>query len=95
MKIITNNVPRNLIYGYELTEAEKADFDYIDDINTHDFFRYRGCLYDPSEFMHWDNPASPTRKSVWQGYQSDSYFSGVVIRYTDDFEQVVCGTYLS
>jgi len=96
MEIITNNVPRNLLYGYELTEAEKADFDYIDDIDSHDFFRYRGIVYDPSEFMAWD---MPTKEEIahyldWHGFRSDSYFSGVVIRYTDDMEQVVCGTYL-
>ena len=90
MKIITNNQPRNLIYGYELTDSEKEDFDYIENIDSHDFFRFKGIVYDPSEFM-----TSPTIEPDWQGYQSASFFSGIVIRYTDDFEQVVCGTYLS
>jgi len=97
MKIITNNVPRNLIYGYELAEAEKADFDYIDDIDSHEFFRYRGIVYDPGEFMVWNMPTTEELDHYldWNGYQSDSFFSGVVIRYTDDMEQVVCGTYLN
>ena len=90
MKITTNNQPRNLIYGYELTDTEKEDFDYLDDIDSHDFFRFKGNLYDPSEFM-----CSPSLEPTWMGVQPDSFFSGVVIRYTDDFEQVVCGTYYS
>ena len=94
MRIITNNQPRNLVYGDELTAAERADFDYVEDIDSHAFFRYRGVVYDPSEFLQWDNPASPTHQD-WHGVRSDSYFSGVVIRYTEDFEQVVVGTYLA
>ena len=94
MKIITNNVPRNLIYGYELSESEKSEFDYLDYIDSRDFFRYRGSVYDLSEFMVWDNPASPTRDN-WDGFRSDSYFSALVIRYVNDFEQVVVGLALS
>jgi len=90
MNIKTNNHFRNLIYGYELTELEKQDFDYIDDIDSHDFFRYKGHVYDPSEFMR-----TPEALEPWQGYSSDSYFSGVVITYSDDMEQIKIGTYFS
>ena len=94
MKIITNHVPRDLIYGYELSDAEKEDFDYLDDIDSHDFFRYRGVVYDPSEFMVWDNPESPMR-DYWDGFRCDSYFSGVVIKYVDNYERVIVGLVLS
>ena len=30
MKIITNNVPRPILDSYELTPAERAEFDYMD-----------------------------------------------------------------
>lgn len=63
IKVITNNVPRNLIDGYELSAKERAEFDYyrwpgIDpghpepwrDGEEATFFRYRGTLYDLGEF---------------------------------------------
>lgn len=90
MKIITNNVPRDFVCGYELTDAEKADFDYLDDIDSHDFFRYRGIVYDPSEFMHTD--FAPDEIKAWDGFNTDTFFSGVAIRYTDDLEQIVVAT---
>jgi len=94
MKIITNNVPRDIIYGYELTDAEREEFDYLDDIEMGQFFRYRGELYDIGEFMGWDNPDSPTRQG-WQGYYAESYFSAIVIRYCDEYERVIVGLALS
>lgn len=102
MKIITNNHERQLIYGYELTESERADFDYLDDIDTHNFFRYQGFIYDPSEFMAVPTGCTPDLGQKdepifqnWHGYQSDSYFSGILIRYSEDQESVVVGTYIS
>ncbi len=99
MKVITNNHWHNMLYGYELTDAERADFDYVEDIDTHSFFRYRGVVYDASEFMR--TPCNePARQELnelsnWDGYQSDRFFSGVVIRYSSDFEQYQVGTYIS
>lgn len=96
MDIITNNVPRDIIYGYELSSKELAEFDYYtaDELGDASFFRYRGHVYDLGEFMYWDNPASPTRDN-WDGFQSDSYFSGVAVRYVNNFEQVVVATVYS
>jgi hypothetical protein len=93
MKIITNNIPRQLIYGYELTEEEKKDFDYLgEDIDGHDFFRYKGNVYDPDEFMRIENNSELKN---WDGYSSDTYFSGVLIKYTQDNESVIVGRYFS
>ena len=52
---MTNNKPRQLIYGYELTDKQKQDFDYIDDIDSHDFVKYKNNIYDLSEFMRVEN----------------------------------------
>ncbi len=56
-KIITNNVPRDIINAFELSERERAEFDYLDwpamergELSA-SFFRYRGILYDLSQFM--------------------------------------------
>jgi hypothetical protein len=93
-KIKTNNVPRNLLYGYELSKKERKEFDYIDAeyFDGHGFFRYKGEVYDPSDFMRATDIAD---LKGWDGYASDSYFSGIVIKYVDNFERVIVGTYTS
>lgn len=91
MKIITNNQPRQLIYGYELTEKQKQDFDYLDDIDNNNFIKYKGFIYDVSEFISTYNMDS---LKDWDGYSSDSYFSGVLIKIIDS-DTVIMATYLS
>lgn len=96
----TNNVPRDVIDAWELSAAEREQFDYLNwsaieaGEDSASFFRYRGELYDLGEFEVWDNPASPTR-GEWDGFRSDSFFSGLAVRYVDDFERVVVGLVLS
>lgn len=100
MIVKTNNVPRDVIYGHELSADERAQFDYIDwpaierGEDSASFFRYRGELYDLGEFERWDNPASPTRGN-WDGFRADSYFSGIAVRYVDDCERVVVALVMS
>lgn len=99
MKIKTNNTPRHLVYGYELTKKEAADFDYLspDELNEREFVRYRGRVYDMGEFMRIDKTVAPHPQRQgwghWHGYSSDSFFSGVLVRFSDDGESVVLGTY--
>ena len=87
IKIMTNNKPRQLIYGYELTDKQKQDFDYIEDIDSHDFVKYKNNIYDLSEFMRVENNDS---LKDWQGYSSDSYFSGTLVKYIDN-DNVIMG----
>lgn len=97
MEIITNNVPRHLVDGYELTDRERAEFDYIDDIDrAHGrFIRYKGELIDVYEYVVIPAAADYIGGMYgWHGYRSDSYFSGTVIKYTDDYESVIVGRYL-
>lgn len=92
IKIMTNNKPRQLIYGYELTDKQKQDFNYIEDIDNHDFVKYKGNIYDLSEFMRVETIDS---LKDWHGYSSDSYFSGTLVKYTEDTESVIMGWYCS
>lgn len=97
----TNNVPRDIIDAYELTEAEQSEFDYLDwdaikrGEGSASFFRYYGELYDLGEFMAdtgiLKGSGLPDYLSSWDGYQSDSFFSATVVRYVDDFERVIVG----
>jgi hypothetical protein len=116
MTIKTNHVPRDIVYAWELTEQEQAEFDYLDweaierGEDSADFFRYRGQLYDLSEFSRITAPGSTIRHPMecqsqdlqgWDGYASDSFFSGIVVRYPRDErgnidgEDIIVGTYYS
>ncbi len=92
--IITNNVPRPILSGYELTDSERKDFDYIDWENTvGSFFRYKGEIYDLDD--GFDYVKDTQRFSNWHGIQPDSFFSGILIRYlpATDYEEIVVGRY--
>lgn len=112
MKITTNNQARDVAYAWQLTDKERAEFDYHDDIDSPDccatFVRYKGQVYDLGEFsvivscdykgaLHPMALRDTENNFVgWDGYQSDSYFSGLVIRYADNFgESVIVGRYFS
>ncbi|QFP93539.1 hypothetical protein [Edwardsiella phage vB_EtaM_ET-ABTNL-9] len=90
MRIITNNQPRQLIYGYELTDKERQDFDYLDDIDNHNFVKYRGNIYDVNEFMRVNSDDS---LKGWDGYIGESYFSGVLIKVIDSDTAIMARYY--
>jgi len=93
-------VPRPVVDAWELTPAERVEFDYLDwaaieaGSDSASFFRYRGQLYDLGEFMRWSSAPEPELRK-WDGYASDSFFSATVVRYVDDGESVVVGTVIS
>jgi hypothetical protein len=99
IRIRTNNIPRDVINAWELTPAERAEFDYLDwaaiddGRDSADFFRYRGQLYDLGEFSRIIPPGSELRHPMecaesafqgWDGYLSDSYFSSLLVRWARD-----------
>ena len=91
MKIKTNNQPRAILSWYALTPLEQKEFDYLEE-GEGSFFRYKGDVYDLGEFMRVDHTAIFVD---WHGYAPDSFFSGVLIRYTSDRDQVIVGSYYS
>jgi len=71
------------------------DFDYLDEEEGYDgFFQYRDVWYHVSEFMRI-YPGAPRRMYEWDGYLSDSYFSGIVIKVSEDGEEYKVGTYIA
>jgi hypothetical protein len=95
IKVTTNNVPRDVIDAWQLTPAERAEFDYLDwnaimdGRDSASFFRYKGQLYDLGNFMRLDG--GPLTDAGWQGASADSAFSATLVRYVNG--QVVIGWY--
>lgn len=95
----TNNVPRPVIYGYDLTEKERKEFDYLDwetrtdgdwcEGEARSFFRYKGELYDLGDCMVVEE--SNTLCKGWHGYYGETFFSAVVVKYVNNFEDVIVG----
>lgn len=105
LRIISNYHERDILYWYDLTEKEQSEFDWIEDSDTLDvdsaeFFRYRGEVYYLSDFVPINNPQYGSGNNspfpdYWQAYSSDSFFSGLLVRYSEDYSAVVVGLYLS
>lgn len=102
MTIRTDNKPRPIIYGYELTDKERGEFDFLegDDLDFAQFVRYKRRYEYLGDFMRIDTQNRPTNAvehalKQWHGYQSDSFFSGLLVRYCDDSEFVIVGWYCS
>lgn len=102
IRIRTNNVPRFVLDASELTLTERAEFDYMDwaamerGEDSASFIRYRGMCYDLGEFSTTRGLPEFNPLTKWDAYMSDSFFSGVVVRYVgDDYESVVIGTFFA
>lgn len=105
--VITNNQPRDLFALADLPAKAQADFDYIDAGDEHStrLFQYKGSWYDLHEFTRvqsrgaarfGDHPVdtdSPLR--AWDGIQTETFFSGVLVRHIDDGDRVIVGRYYS
>lgn len=95
VQIITNNQPRDLFPVADLPpeEVQSHGLDYIDGEDAHSprLFRYRGNVYDTGEFTR--APASLAKD--WDGAHGESYFSGVLVRFVDNYERVVVGSWFS
>lgn len=100
MNIITNNVPRFIIYKHELPEKEQEEFDYLPDPDSA-LIRYKGDLYPLQDFVrimprkdsrgfdHSVDDNSPLLE--WHGIVTTSYFTAILMRFGPDCETVVVG----
>lgn len=110
VKIVTNNHERKVYYLFELSEHEqtivKREFDWIDsnDIanwEEEQFFNYRDTWYCLSDFMSLHNKVycsnPPDFMQGWDGYLTDSFFSGILIKYPcdHDSEYIIVATFYS
>lgn len=90
LTIICNNVPRDIVDARELTEAERADFDYLDwkaieaGEDSASFVRYKGELIDLGDLERWTIAPITYMQAAFDAYRSDSFFSGLLFRYVEE-----------
>ena len=89
---ISNYIPRNMLFGYELSEKEKKDFDYLDDIDMENFIHYKGMIFHIGDFMRLSDD-SEEKKAGWDGYYGLNAFCAVVIKIVD-CDKVIMGRVL-
>lgn len=97
IKIKTNNHWNNFLYGYELPEKIKPEFDYIDseEFDCHNFLKYKGNYYDLGEFMNNGNLPDFHPFRSWDGHHSYSFSAGILIRVSNDCEQYQIATFIA
>ena len=110
MEIRTNNASRALVYGWELRDKERKEFDYFnkEDLDSHRFFRFKTQVYALGEFVRistvarvasndWSHRVEPDSPlAAWDGIKTESAFSAVVVKYCPmDEDRVVIGQVFS
>ena len=100
MEIETDNLPRKLLCLADLPEQSAAEFDYVeqDDFYTPRIVEVGGEYYDVFDTMTVSPSRHPTLHpfSGWDAYISESFFSGVLFRFSvneDGEEAVTLGRY--
>jgi len=91
LEIRGNGHYRPVLGWDDLTKKERAEFS-VDSFYDSSFFRYRGWAYTLEDFM-WVAPDAPFKG--WDGYHSDSFFSGVLVKYSKCGDAVKVATYFS
>ena len=86
--ITTNNIPRNLFYGTDLSPHDRSEFSYLEDIDQSLFFNYRGETYSLEDFVRMENDPNE-----WQGIYNLTAFSGIVVKIVESCESVIVGCY--
>lgn len=107
LQITTNNVPRPLVPRSALPKKVRKDFDYIETWDeTPRFVEYRGEWYDAIDTqrittsqvigrMGWEHYVEPDHPlAEWDAIVSDTFFSGLLFRFTYG-DTVVVGRYTS
>jgi len=92
-KIISNYHWHPILDAEQLTAKQRADIAYTDDCAP--VFLYRGRAYAIDELYTTSFHHAPAWIREWDGYASDSYFSGIVVKFSGDRDAVQIGIYLS
>ena len=103
MQIISNHHRYPIIYGFELSERWRKEFDYLekDELDSQMFVKYHDWVYSVGDFTNlhnrmWVSGDVSEQFKGWDGYITDSFFSGVLIKVDeDDTEYVKMGRFFS
>lgn len=107
MNIITDNKWRFLVSLTDLPDKAMKEFEYIDEDSIHDlrFVKYKGVWYDAMDtqritkgnsFRGWDIYVTKDHPfAKWSAVISESFFSGILFKFDEYFEQVIVGRYCS
>jgi len=93
IEIIGNGHEKPLLHWFELTEKEKQEFDY-DGMEEDSFFRYKNWIHTLSDIMRIDKNM-PEFMQAFDGYSPDSFFSGILVKLTEDSDYIKVYTYIS
>ena len=95
LQIFGNNHRVPLVCGFELSERERRDYDYLsdDELESELFFRYKGSVYGLCDFMRIEG--FPELARIADGIHNDTYFSGILVKYTDDNDFIKVYTFYS
>jgi hypothetical protein len=102
--IKTNHRPRPVLFVHDLSPLERSRND-IDADSSDSFFRYRREVYPLSDFVRivpqggtsygFEHHDLSGELKGWDGIMTDSFFSALVVRLSDDCEEVVVGLLFS
>lgn len=95
LNIKSNGRYREILYWNDLTPEEQTEYTYYKN-DQEDFsgFRYKGQLYELSNFMR--TPMNGELFNLgWQGVFGITYFSSVLVQYSDCGDFVKVGYYYS
>lgn len=101
MNIITNNIPRPLRCVLDLPAKAQKEFDYIEGDERFDprLVQYKGEWYDVYDTMRCPDPVpadKPSPFAGWDSYISETFFSGVLFRFTGPAsDEVIVGRYFA
>jgi hypothetical protein len=107
LTIITNNQPRETFSGLcaelYIGDAEtiklRKQFDYLTETEFEDtqFVNYKGYYYCLGDFMRIPRLRVIHSQVImgWEGYHGESYFSGILIKFTEDNDVIDMGRYYS
>lgn len=103
MEIKTDHKYRPLKALCELPEKVAKDFDYVKEDCTPRFVQYKGEWYDTHDTqrittesyrMGWDMPVAKDHiLADWHAILSDTFFSAMVYKFSEDWESVIVGVY--
>ena len=103
MEIKTDHKYRPLKALCELPKKVAKDFDSVKEDCTPRFVKYKGRWYDTADTqritteshrMGWDMPVAKDHiLAKWDAILSDTFFSAMVYKFSEDWESVIVGVY--